>query len=102
MGQYALKRLQDEFLPLPHIGSVNGLGLMIGIEYVQDKKTKAISPKTLAVSQEIQDRALQAGLFMRVFGNRVTISPPLIIKKEEMDRILSILKPILADLPKMM
>ncbi len=102
IGKYALKRLEEEFLPMPHIGSVNGLGLMIGIEYVQDKKTKAISPKTLAISQEIQDRALKAGLFMRVFGNRVTLSPPLIIRKDEMDRILQILKPILADLPNMM
>ena len=101
MGQYALHRLQEEFLPLPFVGSVNGLGLMIGIEYVEDKKTKAISKKTVAISQQIQDRALQEGLFLRAFGNRVTLSPPLIINKEQMDKILDILKPILADLPKM-
>jgi adenosylmethionine-8-amino-7-oxononanoate aminotransferase len=99
MGQYALHRLQEEFLPLPWVGAVNGLGLMIGIEYVEDKKTKAISKKVLAISQKIQDRALQEGLFLRVFGNRVTLSPPLIINKEQMDKILDILKPILTDLP---
>ncbi len=99
MGQYALRRLQEEFLPLPWVGSVNGLGLMIGIEYVEDKKTKAIPKNVLAISQKIQDRALQEGLFLRVSGNRVTLSPPLIINKEQMDKILDILKPILTDLP---
>jgi adenosylmethionine-8-amino-7-oxononanoate aminotransferase len=101
MGQYALQRLQEEFLPLPLVGSINGLGLMIGIEYVEDKKTKAISKNTVAISEKIQNRALQEGLFLRVFGNRVTLSPPLIINKEQMDKILDILKPILTDLPKM-
>ncbi|MDH4268043.1 MAG: aminotransferase class III-fold pyridoxal phosphate-dependent enzyme, partial [Deltaproteobacteria bacterium] len=101
MGQHALQRLQEEFLPLPWVGAVNGLGLMIGIEYVEDKKTKAIPKKVLAISQKIQERALQEGLFLRVFGNRVTLSPPLIINKEQVDKILDILKPILADLPHM-
>ena len=101
LGQHALQRLQEEFLPLPWVGAVNGLGLMIGIEYVEDKKTKAIPKKVLAISQKIQERALQEGLFLRVFGNRVTLSPPLIINKEQVDKILDILKPILADLPHM-
>ncbi len=102
MGQYALRRLQEEFLPLPWVGSVNGLGLMIGIEYVEDKETKAIPKKVLAISQKIQDRALQEGLFLRVSGNRATLSPPLIINKGQVDKILDILKPILADLPNML
>lgn len=101
MGQYALERLREEFLPLPCVGSVNGLGLMIGMEYVEDKKTKSIPGNMVEVSRKIQQRALQAGIFMRVFGNRITISPPLIIQKREMDKILSVLKPIVADLPKM-
>jgi putrescine aminotransferase len=101
MGRYALQRLQEEFLPLPFVGDVNGLGLMIGIEYVEDKKTKAIPKKVWEISQKIQERALQEGLFLRVYGNRVTLSPPLIINQGQMDKILTILKPILADIPKM-
>lgn len=101
MGQYALDRLKEEFLPLPGVGTVNGLGLMIGIEYVEDKETKSIPKNVLEISGKIQERALQEGLFMRLYGNRVTLSPPLIIKKEQVDKILTILKPILADIPKM-
>lgn len=101
MGQYVLGRLKEEFLPLPGVGTVNGLGLMIGIEYVEDKETKSIPKNVLEISGKIQERALQEGLFLRVYGNRVTLSPPLIINKEQVDKILTILKPILADLPKM-
>jgi putrescine aminotransferase len=80
---------------------VNGLGLMIGIEYVEDKKTRAVSKKVLEVSQKIQDRALEDGLFLRVSGSRITLSPPLIINREQMDKILAILKPIVAEIPEM-
>ena len=101
MGQYALRRLQEEFLPLPSVGDVNGLGLMIGIEYVEDKKTKAIPKKVWEISQKIQDRALKDGLFLRVFGSRITLSPPLIVNQKQMDKILAILKPIVAEIPEM-
>lgn len=101
MGQYALDRLREEFLPLPSVGDINGLGLMIGIEYVEDKKTKAVHQKVWDLSQKIQDRALKEGLFLRVYGSRVTLSPPLIITKEQMDKILAILKPIVAEIPEM-
>jgi 4-aminobutyrate aminotransferase-like enzyme len=98
MGRYTLQRLQEEFLPLPFVGDVNGLGLMIGIEYVEDKKTKAIPKKVWEISQKIQEQALQEGLFLRAYGNRVTLSPPLIINREQVDRILTILKPILGEI----
>jgi len=58
MGQYALGRLKEEFLPLPGVGTVNGLGLMIGIEYVEDRETKSIPKNVLEISGKIQERAL--------------------------------------------
>jgi putrescine---pyruvate transaminase len=99
VGRHALNRLRDEFLSLPAVGDVSGLGLMIGIEYVVDKKTKAIPPGTVEITRKITDRALQKGIFLRVSGNRVTLAPPLIIREDQMDQILSVLKPILADIP---
>jgi adenosylmethionine-8-amino-7-oxononanoate aminotransferase len=74
---------------------------MIGMEYVEDKKTRAASKKVQEISQKIQDRALQDGLFLRVSGSRITLSPPLIINQEQMDKILTILKPIVAEIPQM-
>ena len=96
MGKYIKDRLDREFLPLPHIGSIGGLGMMLGMEIVVDKETKAIPGPELA--NQIQRRALERGLYLRVFGNRQCISPPLVITKKEADEALDRLYSIYAEL----
>ena len=96
MGRYVRERLEREFLPLPHIGSISGLGLMLGLDIVVDKKTKAKPGPELAA--QIQRRGLEQGLYLRVFGNRQCISPPLVITQEEADEALDRLYPIYAEL----
>ena len=96
VGKHVRERLEKEFLPLPHIGSISGLGLMLGLEIVVDKKTKAI-PGPEIVNQ-IQRRGFEQGLYLRVFRNRQCISPPLVITQEEADEALDRLYPILAEL----
>jgi len=65
MGAYALERLKRDFLPLPCVGEVSGLGLMLGIEIVADKTTRAVFDRKINVMQKIQDMALEKGLFVR-------------------------------------
>jgi putrescine aminotransferase len=102
MGKYAMERLKAQFLPLPCVGEVSGLGLMIGIEIVADKATGKPLPPGLLFT--IQAQALQSGLFIRVAdsafmsGSRVGFSPPLVITKKELDGALDMLYPILANL----
>jgi L-2,4-diaminobutyrate transaminase len=104
MGQYALERLNRQFAVLPHVGGIGGLGLMLGVEIVADKKTKAPFDRSLNVMQQIQDKALAQGIFLRTSdigstaGDRVVFAPPLIITKEEVDKALDLLYPILAGL----
>lgn len=89
------ERLEREFLPLPHIGSLGGLGLMLSLDIVVDKKSKAIPE----VKDLIVHRALEQGLYLRVRGrNRLCFSPPLVITQEEADEALDRLYPILAEL----
>lgn len=96
VGKHIRERLEKEFLPLPHIGSLSGLGLMLGLDIVVDKKTKA-SPGP-EVTNLIVRRGLEQGLYLRVFGNRPCISPPLVITQDEADEALDRLYPILAEL----
>jgi len=96
VGKYVRERLEREFLPLPHIGSISGLGLMHGLEIVVDKKTKAMPGPELAV--QIQRRGLEHGLYLRVFRNRQCISPPLVITQQEAGEALDRLYPIYAEL----
>ena len=87
----------EEFLPLPHVGHLGGLGMMLGLELVVDKETKAARDpdETLKV---IQGRAFKEGLYLRVMANRLCFSPPLIITEEEADKAIDRLYPIVAEL----
>jgi putrescine aminotransferase len=104
MGEYAIGRLRAEFLDLPCVGEISGLGLMIGIEIVQDKAAKRGFRPDTKTMLNIQEKAFKNGLFIRVSdqswssGNRISFCPPLTVSKEEVNRMIDILKPIVAAL----
>jgi adenosylmethionine-8-amino-7-oxononanoate aminotransferase len=104
VGKYALERLQRDFEPLPCVGGANGLGLMLGMEIVADKATRKPFDPKLNIMQKLQDQVLEKGLFVRMTGiggtpsDRVTFAPPLIITKQEVDKSLDILYPLIAGL----
>lgn len=104
LGKHVLGRLKSEFLSLPCVGDVGGLGLMLGMEIVKDKMTKTTFDLSENVMSKIQETALRNGLFVRVIsiatypGDRVCFTPPLTITIEEADRALDILYPIIANL----
>jgi putrescine aminotransferase len=101
MGDYAMKRLNEEFLPLPFVAEISGKGLMIGIEIVEDKKNKkGFDPESGKMNQ-IRDLAYENGLLIRVSdqswgpSNRISFGPPLISNKEQIDEMLDILYSVL-------
>jgi putrescine aminotransferase len=104
MSKYAMEYIKAQFSPLPCVGEVSGLGLMIGIEIVEDKATKKGFDPASGVMHSIQDKALENGLFVRVSdqswssSNRISFCPPLVVTKEEIDKALDILYPIVAAL----
>lgn len=104
VGKYALEHLRQDFEPLPCVGGVNGLGLMLGIEIVADKATRKPFDPKLDVMQKLQDQALEKGLFLRMAGirgtpsDRIVFAPPLIVTTEEVDKALDILYPLVANL----
>jgi len=99
-----MERIKSQFLPLPCVGEVSGLGLMIGIEIVEDKATRKGFDPTSGLMHDIQDKALEKGLFVRVSdeswssANRISFCPPLVVTKEEVDKIIDILYPIVSEL----
>ena len=104
VGKHVLDRLNREFKPLPFVGNVGGLGLMIGIEIVADKATKKPFDPSVDITTKIVNQALKGGLCMRAIpaavaaGDRCQFAPPLVITIEEVDKALDILYPILANL----
>jgi 4-aminobutyrate aminotransferase len=77
------------------IGDVRGRGLLLGIELVADREAK--TPASDA-AESVLYRALSRGLsFKTTMGNVLTLTPPLVTTREQMDRALDILDECLAE-----
>lgn len=81
-----LKRLQDKHQV---VGDVRGKGLMVALELVSDRATKKAADKKLM--GQVADTAFAQGIMIRISGPNIILSPPLILKAEEVDTILGAL-----------
>lgn len=72
------------------IGDVRGgHGLMTAAEIVTDRTTKA--PADAIIVKTIQQATYQAGAMVRIGGNNILMSPPLILTEAETDAIIGAL-----------
>jgi len=67
----------------PLVGHFSGAGLIGGIELVRDKATKENWPNDVGLGARIDRHARANGLILRIVGNRIAFSPPLIITADE-------------------
>ena len=75
------------------IGDVRGKGLMVGMEFVKDRKTKEPNPEA---ARKLMDTAFEHGLLLLVCGKSVVrVAPPLIIDEVDIDRGLGIIDTVL-------
>jgi len=71
------------------IGDVRGIGLMICLELVADRKSK--QPADKKVMEKVLKTAYDEGVMVRISGNNVILSPSLVITSEHVAAILSAL-----------
>ena len=77
------------------MGAVRGRGLLLGLELVEDRSTKAPAK---AAAERVLYRALSRGLsFKTTMGSTLTLTPPLITTLQQMDAALDILDACLAE-----
>ena len=85
VGAYLRQRLTALQEKYPVIGDVRGMGLMQGIECVEDRKTKTPAPKAvLRVFEETKKRGVLIGKG-GLFGNVIRLGPPLIATQNDID-----------------
>lgn len=90
VGQYILDRLETIKQNHPSIGSVRGIGLMIGIEFVMNRVSKTPAIK---LRDRIEHLAFERGLLTLGCGRSVLrISPALCITQAEAENGLQILE----------
>jgi len=84
-GAELAKALDDLKARHDLVGDARSKGLMAGIELVCDRTTKKpADKKTMA---KVADGAYEAGVMLRVSGNMIILSPPLIIAAKDVGRI---------------
>lgn len=80
------------------VGEVRGRGLMIGIEFVRDQKTKERAPE---LRNKIVQMAFERGLLVLGSGDTtLRLCPPLVIDEEQADFALGTLDSIITEAEK--
>ncbi|WP_226674060.1 aspartate aminotransferase family protein [Rossellomorea aquimaris] len=94
LGEKALNTLINHLQDHPYVGNVRGKGLLIGIEMVTLKDTK--EPLDLDKVNAVIGYCKQQGVIIGKngatvagFNNVLTLSPPLNIEEEDLDRLVS-------------
>ncbi len=68
---------------LPHVGDVRRRGLMVGVELVLDRATKAEYPYGDRVGFKVCLAARKHGVLLRPLGNVLVLMPPLSLRVDE-------------------
>jgi 4-aminobutyrate aminotransferase len=81
IGDFVFQQLSDWRQRHKTVGDVRGKGLMIGIEFVRDQKTKEKAPE---LRERIIQLAFEKGLLLLGSGeNSIRLAPPLLVDEEQ-------------------
>jgi 4-aminobutyrate aminotransferase len=87
LGTYTLSKANEMMSRHKLIGAVRGIGLFIGIELVKNRETREIAAEE---AEKVMYKALTKGVsFKLTMGNILTLTPALVITKDEMDFALN-------------
>jgi putrescine aminotransferase len=99
-GAYLQERLQT-LRSHEIVGDVRGLGLVGGVELVRDRATKASFDASVGAARRVAVAALEQGVIVRALsGDVLAMSPPFVISKEQIDRIVAVLDGAIARVEK--
>jgi adenosylmethionine-8-amino-7-oxononanoate aminotransferase len=87
---YLQRRLQNEFLPLPHVSDVRQWGYMVGIELVQDKAGPKNYVPERRIGHKVIHEARNHNVMIRPLGDIIILMPPLSITDGELATLLDV------------
>jgi alanine-glyoxylate transaminase/(R)-3-amino-2-methylpropionate-pyruvate transaminase len=99
-GGYFKRGLQQLMERHPIIGDVRGMGLMLGVELVQDRTTKEPAKEA---ALEVMERCREHGVLLGkggLDGNVLRIKPPMCITRADVDYALAVLDDVLGGIEK--
>jgi 4-aminobutyrate aminotransferase len=100
MGEWIMRRTADWTERHKIVGEVRGKGLMIGIEFVRDQKTKEKAPD---LRNRIVEMAFHKGLLILGSGDTtIRLCPPLMIDEEQAEFAVRTLDEIIGEVEQTM
>jgi adenosylmethionine-8-amino-7-oxononanoate aminotransferase len=81
----------------PNVGEIRGRGLLVGLEMVADRSTRAAFPRTARVTEAIVRGARSRGVLLYsgtgnadgVNGDTILLGPPFVVTDDELTRIVA-------------
>jgi adenosylmethionine-8-amino-7-oxononanoate aminotransferase len=97
MGAVLHTRLQ-QLRALPYVGDVRGKGLLAGIEFVEDKNTRAPFPRGVGFAETFAAAALDLGLIVWAnsgqlndgTGDLAMLAPPFIVHEDQIEQMVTL------------
>ncbi len=82
-----------------HVGEVRGRGLMVGIELVGDRESRAPFPRAARVTEAVVRAARDAGVLVYsgtgnangIDGDTILLGPPFVITDAEIERVVAVI-----------
>jgi 4-aminobutyrate aminotransferase len=92
-GEFVMDRLREMMDDYDIIGDVRGIGLMIGMEFVKDKRSKE---PAVAEREKIVDGCFRNGLLLLPAGvSTIRIIPPITMSMENMEKGMDVLEKVI-------
>ena len=86
----ALARALEPLARHPHVGEVRRRGLMVGIELVRDRATRAEYAYEERAGHQVILEARRLGALLRPLGNVVVLMPPLAMTAADLEALVGI------------
>jgi adenosylmethionine-8-amino-7-oxononanoate aminotransferase len=97
-GERLADLLHERLAPHPHLGEIRGRGLMVGLELVADRETRAPFPRAEKVTERVARAARDRGVLVYsgtgnangVDGDQILLGPPFVVTADELTRIADV------------
>lgn len=90
LGTRLKSRLEAGLGQHPHVGDIRGLGLILAVDFVEDRTTGAPFRPDRKVGSKVLQACRDAGLITRGRGDTIYLGPPFTIEESELDRLAEI------------
>jgi adenosylmethionine-8-amino-7-oxononanoate aminotransferase len=97
-GERFQEQLHDRLGDHPAVGEIRGRGLLVGLELVADRETRAPFPRAARVTESVLREARERGVLLYsgtgnadgTDGDTILLGPPFVITDDELERVADV------------